>query len=483
LRSANLPQVRLEPILRQLAETKNPGGILYNIEVIQIHEEEGSVVVVGTDATDSQLLYRCQYLIAADGGRTIGPRVGINMLGQTDLADMVSVHFSADLSAFWDDRNILCYLLNESPGSGPEKGVIVPTGPTWGRYSEEWVFHVGFDHNDPQRFQEDVLIARVRNLLKTPDVDMKIHKISHYAIERVLADTYQKGNIFVVGDAAHRQPPTTGLGLNTGLEDCLNLAWKLALVLRHGVSPSVLNTYESERRAVGEKNCDWGLFTFNNSVLIDAATGLINPHMKANQDRLRFLFTDSAQARSLRAQLARIVSSQDVELSTHGIELGFQYDHGFFIAEGGPSPLSDPLGIQYFPTTKPGNRLPHAWIQGKDGIMSTHDLVGAHGAFGLIIDKDGAPWVSAARSASRIHGINISIAEIDGGCQYQDYDGQWDQVKEIGTGGALLVRPDNIVAWRSKHKSQSTGQELVTALDYLFTHDFETFGGKRSTKL
>lgn len=97
-------------------------------------------------------------------------------------------------------------------------------GPTWGKHSEEWVMHFGFSLNDPNRFQEDKLVPRIRDLVKIPDLDIKVHQISHWIIEKVLANRYRVGNVFIAGDTAHRRPPTTGLGLNTAIEDALNLS-------------------------------------------------------------------------------------------------------------------------------------------------------------------------------------------------------------------------------------------------------------------
>lgn len=110
---------------------------------------------------------------------------------------------------------------------------------------------------DPERFNEDNLVPRLRALLKIPDLQPEILHISHWIQERVLASKYQQGRLFLAGDAAHRHPPTTGLGLNTAVTDANNLAWKLAFVYRGWASPGIMDTYERERRPVGRRNCDW----------------------------------------------------------------------------------------------------------------------------------------------------------------------------------------------------------------------------------
>ncbi|GKZ39888.1 hypothetical protein AbraIFM66950_001485, partial [Aspergillus brasiliensis] len=232
LRSGNLPLFRLEPILKELAEKRNPGNIYFGHQLMDFTDEGSSVVARVSDNAGLGRLYRCKYLIAADGGRTIGPKLGIKMEGLTNIADMVSVHFSADLSEYWDDRYFACHFINGECNTVFESGAIVPMGPNWGRHSKEWVFHCGFAMDDQNRYDDAALIPRIRQLLKVPDLEMDVHKISHWAIEKVLADKYRVGRVFLAGDAGNRRPPTTGLGLNTAIEDSLNIAWKLALALK-----------------------------------------------------------------------------------------------------------------------------------------------------------------------------------------------------------------------------------------------------------
>ena len=87
-------------------------------------------------------------------------------------------------------------------------------------------------------------MPRLRELLRLPDLDLKVHKVSHWILDRIVADRWRVGDIFLAGDAAHRQPPTTGLGLNTGILDAHNLTWKLAQVLS-GPRPTPCSTRTS----------------------------------------------------------------------------------------------------------------------------------------------------------------------------------------------------------------------------------------------
>lgn len=407
--------------------------------------------------------YRCRYLIAADGGRTVGDRLGVTLEGPRNITDMVSVHFGADLSDYWDDRYFACHFINGECGTVFESGAIVPMGPSWGKHSEEWVFHFGFAMDDDKRHDETALIPRIRQLLKIPDLDIQLHKISHWAIERVLADRYKVGRVFLAGDAANRRPPTTGLGLNTAVEDSLNLAWKMSLVLNGKSSHDILMTYEAERRAVGRVNCDWGLFTFSNSAVINTAVGLVPGQSEANRLRFQMLFEQSDRGRSFQAQVGRIIDTQSIEFCAHGIELGFRYHDGFLLDDGSLPATWDPLGLTYYPTTRPGHRLPHAWLEQNSTVLSTHDLNQGGVAFVVLTDKQGQGWLDAAERLSNELGVTIHTAQIGDGCCYRDYDDNWQRLHGVQPGGAILTRPDNIIAWRSVWGSRNGGKELDQA--------------------
>ena len=263
------------------------------------------------------------------------------------------------------------------------------------------------------------------------------------------------GNVFIAGDAAHWRPPTTGLGLNMAIEDALNLSWKLAMVLKHNVNPNILDTYEQKRKPVGKRNADWGLFTFENSAVINAAVGLVAGQKEHNLARFQALFEESLSGDSLRAQVRKMIESQCIEFSAHGIELGFVYEDGFKMPDRTDPPTPDPLGQVHKPTTRPGHRLPHAWLGDNGRILSSHDLVGPSGSFLLLTDVLGLPWIAAAKRVSVQHGLSIKAAQIGPLGPLKDRDDQWEEVKEIGNGGAILVRPDNFVAWRANGPSKA----------------------------
>ncbi|KAI9836769.1 MAG: hypothetical protein M1819_000934 [Sarea resinae] len=495
--SSNLPLIRSEPVFRAAAEKRNPGKVLFSHEVTDLVDKGDYVLVSVKDSNDQVVDYHAQYVVAADAGKTAGPRIGVQMEGPTGIVDFVSVHFKADLSKYWDgmiplistsaiyliieiiDRALITHFINLEGGSMAnfDCGALVQMGPTWGKRSEEWTIHFGFDLNDKERFNEAALVPRLRQLLKLPDLELEVLHYSHWVLERVLANKYREGRIFIAGDAAHRRPPTTGLGLNTAIEDALNIAWKLSMVVHGKANPSLLDTYESERRPVGKRNSDWGLFTFSHFNVLNSAIGLIPGQVKANNQRFANIFEDSALGDSIKAQIQRTIELQNIEFSAHDIELGFRYEKGAVTPDGTDPPPADPVGQIYYPTTRPGHRLPHAWLEFKGKVLSTHDLIGRSGNdFLLITDEDGDELVKEAETLAKRFALTIAVARIqrhrhsDGSDLYDDRDGQWARVRELGAGGALLVRPDNFVAWRSRAAGQIEGKSLTDNLTQLLHH-------------
>jgi 2,4-dichlorophenol 6-monooxygenase len=452
---SNLPLLRSEPIFRAIAEQNNPGKILFSHSVIDFQDEGDSVIVHVESGDGRQLTYRAQYLFGADGGKTTVPKLGIEMEGPKKLRQMLSAHFKCDLSQYWDDRTCIAHFANPESGSGGRSGSMLPLGPSWGRHSEEWQMHFTTEVGAPE-FSIEEAKPRVRALLKLPDLELEVIGVASWVMERVLANSYRKGRVFIGGDSAHRHPPTTGLGLNTAVQDAHNIAWKLALVLKGKASPSILDTYEIERRPVGKQITDWAFFTWKNHRVIAAAIGLQEGQLETNRLNFSALLDENSEiGRASRATLQNVVNSQVIEFGAHEMDLGLYYPEGCFSPDGTAAPPMDPTHQKYTPTTRPGHRLPHVWLERQGNTFSTHDLTGQNGDFLLITDRDGGAWVTAAKQAAETKGVGLRVAQITAPFrgvkeeEYLDPEGTWELVKGVNTGGAILVRPDNVVGWRS----------------------------------
>lgn len=463
--STNYPQLRLEPLLRRHADERAPGKILFHHEVTEMTQDDDAVTatVVNRDTGESFTVVS-DYLVGADGGKTIGAQIGATMVGASDLLDIVTAHLTADFSPWWDDDTLIAHFLNPEAGSYPSGGNMVAMGPTWGKHSEEWAFHFAFLPTDDSDLDEAAMLSKIRELLGVGDLDITINKISHWSVQGTVADKYQDGRVFLVGDAAHRHPPTTGLGLNTCVQDAHNLAWKLAAVLDATADPGLVNTYATERQPIGIRVVEWALFTMQNHFVVDAGMGLMPIPMPPEMHRAIFenFFAETPMGITRRARFKEVVETQRTEFQAHDLEIGYSYAVGALVSDGSDAPPTDPMGSIYHPTTRPGHRLPHAWLEAAGTRLSTHDIAGADGRFVLITGPQGEPWATAATQAAEKLGIGIRIAAI--GRDYADIDGHWAKVREISDDGALLIRPDNHVAWRSLSSSPDATETLLRAV-------------------
>ena len=436
--ASNYPQLRLEPLLLEHARSYDGADLNYGRELQSFEQDaNGVTAVIAARGGGEAYRVRAKYMIAADGGRTVGPALGVEMQGAPRLFDMVTAYFAADLSAYIDDDSpMIRWFNNPERGGSWGSGVMVALGPErYDRYSREWLFHFAFLPDDPAQFDETSVVPQLRELLRLPDTEITILKMNNWQVQGVLAERFRVGRVFLVGDAGHRHPPTTGLGLNSAIQDVHNLVWKLARVLRGEAGDALLDTYESERRPVCARNVEWALLTFQNHAVFDLALGLIpNAPVEVNRNQFRTFFSDTPIGATRRALMEELGSSQRVEFQAHDVEIGFYYETGALVGDGTAPPPRDPLGTTHHPTTRPGHRMPHAWLERGGERLSTHDLI--DGSRFVLITGDARAWVEAAAQA----GCEIAVEEVTAPA--------WVALNEIERDGAVLVRPDGHVGWR-----------------------------------
>jgi 2,4-dichlorophenol 6-monooxygenase len=471
--SANLPQIRLEPIFKAHSLKRAEANMLFEHEFLELEQDAHGVTATVKDLKNNSIYkIRAKYMVAADGGRTVGKQLGVVMKGQQNLITQIGVHFEADLSDVYpDDRVLLNWIRTPKR---PGVSVVVPMGPNeWGRHSPEW--SIGFAKMPfDNEFTEENVIPVVKEILGLPDLKVKVRAVSQWTVGGVLADKYQIGRVLLAGDAAHRHPPTTGLGLNTAIQDAHNLAWKLALVCRGIASEKFIETYQTERKPIGDFNVTWALNAFFNHVNFDFALLTMEPGdlMKLQSpdhvvNAYTTLFEDSPNGRNRRARLKTIMDTQAIEFYARDVEMGFVYEHGALVRDGTPSPKRDPLGEKYVPTTRPGHRLPHAWIDWNKRTVSTHDLVGKSERFVLLCNSsESTPkWKAAAHEVSTKFGLKIECISIGNNSDANDTEARWRDLSEISMQGAILIRPDNIVGWRSHDAPIETTEALIQAMN------------------
>jgi 2,4-dichlorophenol 6-monooxygenase len=287
------------------------------------------------------------------------------------------------------------------------------------------------DSYTPERCQE---IVRAAIGPGAPAFEIK--DTSAWTMTAQLAERYRAGRVFLVGDSAHRFPPTGGMGMNTGVQDAHNLVWKLAAVDKGWASPSLLDTYEIERRPVAQNNTDQSLSNAMKMFDVFAALGL-SPDLEASRATFRAALADS----TARAALDAAIANQQEHFDMFGLQLGFRYEAGALVPDGIESPRCENPVRDFVPALRSGARLPHAWIVCDGRRVSTLDLVAPNGLT-LFTGRDGAAWERAASGQSA-----VPVTCVVEGRDFIDSDGDWARVGELGASGAVLVRPDQHVAW------------------------------------
>jgi 2,4-dichlorophenol 6-monooxygenase len=452
--TANLPQIRLEPVLKAHAEQLNPGGVRFNHELVGLEQDDSGVRATVRDrATGQEYEVASRYLIGADGGRTVGRLVGIEVDGDRNILDMVSVHMTADLSGVLaDDSVLLRWLANPDFGGTFAGGVLCPMGPDhWGTRSEEWVFHIGYPSGDPDAGDREKVVARMKAVLGLPDLAAEIHTVSVWRMEGIIADRFRAGRVFLVGDAAHKHPPTSGLGLNSAIHDVHNLCWKLAQVLDGRAGDGLLDSYQDERKPVIARNIANSVRCAQDRFRLDAVLGLSPERTpEANWAALEVIWDESHPEHTERYDLVNnALAAQSIEFRHHGLEFGFTCRSGAVVDDGSPADVPKDAVRLYEPSTRPGHPLPHAFVSRRGRRFPLQDLTHG-GRFVLVAGEDGGPWVDAARKLAESTGVPLDAVTVGiDDADLADIRFAWLRKREITRDGAVLVRPDRFVGFRS----------------------------------
>jgi 2-polyprenyl-6-methoxyphenol hydroxylase-like FAD-dependent oxidoreductase len=435
----------LEPILRARAEELG-AELRYRTECASIAPDADGVTATLRDLeTGSERTVRSKYLVAADGNRSpTRERLGIAMRGHGLLSNSVTIYFRSevDLAPLLEGRyQGVNYVTNPvlrgffrldrtgSRGflvvnlvgdtSRPEIVAAYPSAP--------WA-------NVAQTITEQRALELLRAAIGVPDIPVVIEDVATWRAVADSAERYRHGRVFLAGDAAHVVPPNGGYGGNTGVQDAHNLAWKLALVLQGIAGPQLLDTYDQERRPIGE------------------------------------LTVEQAYARYV-SRVAPYLGTEGMQplVDDFSMEIGYRYNSSAVILE--PREPGEDRSLHEHPReskARPGSRAPHLFL-GLDGTsISSLDLFGR--SFVLLAAPAGEAWQRAAVAAADALGAPLDGYVVDAG-ELRDPEGRFADAHGITAAGAVLVRPDGVVGWRT---ADGTGASEATIHDVLRTLLFLT---------
>ena len=437
-----VPQPVLEEVLRAAAAdhprvTFVTGWSVSEVRSMGRDTQEGDAAkppyaVEITDASGARRTVSAEYVIGADGGSSAVRRsLGIRLEGGSAALSNISILFRSQslASAVALDPAVQYWVV----GAGTS-GMVGPMdlADTW------WAIVQGVDPSAIVSAQDAAGMVRA---LVGAGVDVEVLATDPWTARMLLAPTYSRGNIFLVGDAAHLNPPWGGHGFNTCIGDAANLAWKLAAVIQGWAGPGLLDSYGKERRPVAART------------ISDAAeNGKALAYHFADPDLAAAGPAGDAAREAAHAALAVKRS----EFDSLGLVLGYTYcDSPVVLPDGTPGPAEDP--IRYVPSAAPGALLPHAWLAESFSVYSAlgtgFTLLADAGALGGVPADEA---FAAVRSAAARQGIPLTIAAVG-----PADDGT--PLAEVWGANAVLVRPDQHVAWRGNSAAGAAAALSVAA--------------------
>ena len=446
------PQDRVEPVLYAAA-----------VDSPRVKPRMGTTVtemVQGSDVVEVTLVARdgrtetvyADYVVAADGARSrIRDSHGFGEVASEPFGESVNVYFRADLDEVVAGRPyLLWWIVNRDV-----RGTFWPTTDD-GR----WIFNFEGDTSKPDEYFDEALCASlIRAASGIADLEIELLSVLRWRHEQAVADRWRVGRILLVGDAAHRFPPHGGFGMNSGIQDCANLAWKLAAVVRGQAGEELLDTYEAERKPVAEYNAEQVAL---NTKRMQETGWLMG-------DRSILDAIELPEGEAARRAIAEAIPKQREQFWSRGQQFGRIYRRGAVVADA-TAPVESSVGV-YRPTTHPGARLPHLWLTYalSDSRLSTVDLLGS----GFVLLTRGGPaigWRRAAECVASELDVPIAVHDLGAGSDLRPVDPGDLARLEIEPDGALLVRPDSHVGFRAATLPADPVAELRAALATILCH-------------
>ena len=462
----DLPQTFMEPLLFSTACKRGTQARMSTEYLRHEQDEDGVTTTLLDRLSGREFEVRSKYLVGADGGNSlVAEHIDAPIEGKMGVGGSMNILFRADLSRYVAHRPSVLYWVMQ-PGAdvgGIGMGLVRMIRP-W----NEWLIVWGYDINEPAPEVDEAFATEVaRQLVGDPELEIELLSANTWTVNDAFATNMQKGRVFIMGDAAHRHPPSNGLGSNTSIQDSFNLAWKLAAVLKGQAGDALLESYTDERAPVAKQIVTRANQSIGEFGPIFEALGMTggddHAAIQANMDKR---CDPGAAAEAQRAAIREAIAFKKYEFDAHGVEMNQRYRSSAIVTDGQMEPAFElDAELHYQPTTWPGARLPHVWVFDHDtgAQVSSLDLCG-HGAFTIMTGIGGEKWCQAAVAIAAELGIDLRCHVIGPRQKYVDHVGDWARASEISDTGCLLVRPDQHVAWRSEDMSADPSGDLRRVL-------------------
>ncbi|MGD0151468.1 MAG: FAD-dependent oxidoreductase [Xanthobacteraceae bacterium] len=409
-RRERCPQNMFDPILRAFAASQENVALRYRTQLVSFTQNADRVTAVVENAeTGACEEISARYIVGCDGARSlVRDTLGIAMQGNPVLTYTTNVIFRCP------------HLLSLHDKGKAYRHIFIGPEGTWSTIvaingRDEWRFSI-IGGSEQRDYTTDDIKTAIRRAVGR-DFDFEILSVLPWVRRELVAERYRNGRGFIAGDAAHVMSPTGGFGMNTGIQDVVDLSWKLAATIEGWGGEGLLASYSSERQPIGTRNVTEASGNLRRMLSVP-------PHPD--------LLDDTPQGAATREKVGREFSeTMRREWFTLGAHLGYRYENSPICwPDGTAAPPDDPRA--YVPTARPGHRAPHAFLA--DG-RSTLDLFGRGFALlGFGADAaEAAPLLEAARQR-HLPLTFTAIAE--------------PHIAALYERKFVLVRPDGHVAWR-----------------------------------
>jgi 2-polyprenyl-6-methoxyphenol hydroxylase-like FAD-dependent oxidoreductase len=420
-----ISQYTLEPLLRSIVETLPSVTVRFGCELTSFTQDFDSVTAHVRTSKGMEEAIRTKYLVGCDGGSsTVRKELDIQLQGEGNIRKLRQALFhSKDLYERIPMGKGRHYHIAE----GPLFPFIILQDST-----RHWTLHAAAS-------SDGEMTEIFKRSLGMP-IEFEMLSVNEWTQHLLCAEHYGEGRVFVAGDAAHLVIPTGGLGMNTGVGDAIDLSWKLAATLAGWGGPQLLASYEKERRPIGLRNVKASRAAMSGRLSWRAA---YHPGIRKN----------TAEGAAIRAEMAqRFDVEQRKVTEILGIEAGYRYvDSPVVWPEPGNGP--DPDNPQYVPTSWPGARLPHVWL---NNPTTPHNRTALH-------DRLGSGYTLLRLGGTRVDASNLERALRATGAPLDVLAVEDDVARDIYGFDLLLVRPDLHVVWRGNQVPEDAGTIAAVA--------------------